>query len=101
MIADELPILDETLARFCQKWRVRRLSLFGSAARGNLRADSDIDVLVLFDPAAPWSSFDLVAMRDELAALVGREVDLIEEDSVRNPFLRANIQRDQRVIYAA
>lgn len=98
---EPLPISEDALREFCRKWQVRQLSLFGSVVRGDFRPDSDVDVLVRFDPDAPWSAFDLVNMRDELAALCGRDVDLVEEEAVRNPFLRQAIAREKRVIYAA
>ena len=96
-----ITIPDTGLAAFCGKWRVRELSLFGSSVREDFGPDSDVDVLVRFEPHAPWSLFDLVVMRDELAQLFGREVDLVEEDGLRNPFFRHSVLRDKRVIYAA
>src|SRR3546814_10851329 len=85
----------------CRRWRVRELSLFGSVARGEARPDSDVDVLVTFEPDAGWSLLDLVEMRDELAAMFGREVDLVEEAAVRNTFRRRAILRDKRLLHAA
>lgn len=77
------------------------MSLFGSAVREDFRDDSDVDVLVRFEIGAPWSLLDFTTMRDELAAIFRREVDLIEEGAVTNPFRRATILRDKQVIYAA
>jgi len=96
-----LNVAADAIAGFCRKWRVRELSLFGSAVRADFQPDSDVDVLVRFDPEAPWSLWDLVTMRDELAGIFGREVDLIEEDALRNPFMRSSVLREKRVIYAA
>ncbi len=89
------------LSDFCRKWRVRELSLFGSALRDDFRADSDLDVLVSFEPAAGWSLFDLVTMQEELEMLVGRHVDLVEQEALRNPYRRAAILNSKRVLYAA
>lgn len=91
----------EALTELCRRWRVTELALFGSAARAESRADSDVDLLVTFQPNAPWSSLDLVDMRDELARLFGRPVDLVEERAVRNPYRRASMLRDKSVLYAA
>jgi predicted nucleotidyltransferase len=91
----------EALAQLCRRWRVTELALFGSAARGDARSDSDVDLMVTFQPDAPWSSLDLVDMRDELARLFGRRVDLVEEKAVRNPYRRASMLRDKSVLYAA
>ncbi len=98
--------IDETelrgrLTDFCRKWRVRELSLFGSALREDFRADSDLDVLVSFDSGAGWSLLDLVTMQEELEALVGRQVDLVEQEALRNPYRRAAILSSKRVLYAA
>jgi predicted nucleotidyltransferase len=92
---------DGQLADFCRKWRVRELSLFGSAVRDDFRADSDVDVLVSFEPTAGWSLLDLVAMQEELEAMVGRHVDLVEQEALRNPYRRAAILNSKRVLYAA
>jgi hypothetical protein len=91
----------EALAEFCRKWRVRELSIFGSALRDDFGPESDLDFLVSFDPAAPWSLWDLVTMRDELAAITGREVDLVEKEGLRNPYRRREILANREVIHAA
>ena len=85
---------------FCQKWRVRELSVFGSAIRDDFGPESDLDFLVSFDPAAPWSLWDFVAMRDELADITGREVDLVEKEGLRNPYRRKEILTKREVIHA-
>ena len=59
----------ESLAGLCLRWRIRELSVFGSVARGSNRTDSDVYLLVTFDPDAPWSTLDLVDLREELASL--------------------------------
>jgi uncharacterized protein len=103
MVAEFEQILSshETLAKLCRRWRVRELSLFGSVLRGDCRPDSDVDVLVVFDPDAPWSLFDLLDFRDELSRLFGRAVDLVEERALRNPFRRESILATRKLVYAA
>ena len=86
---------------FCRKWRVARFSLFGSVLREDFGPDSDVDVLVSFDPDSTWDLLDLVDMRDELKALFGRNVDLVEEEGLHNPFRRSSILSTRQVIYAA
>lgn len=88
------------LAELCRRWQVVELALFGSQARGDARPDSDVDVLVTLDEAAPWSGWDMMTLRDELAALFGRPVDLVEERAVVNPYRRRSMLRDKRVLYA-
>jgi predicted nucleotidyltransferase len=89
------------IAALCQKWKVQELSLFGSAARGELRPDSDVDVLLTFDGDAGWSLWDVGQFAEELRDLFNRDVDIVEERSLVNPFRRRAILRDKRVLYAA
>ena len=70
------------LSEFCHRWNVAELSLFGSSVRADFGPDSDVDVLVTFNPDAKWSLLDLVAMKDELSSMAGREVDLVEEAAI-------------------
>lgn len=89
------------IAEFCRKWSIREFALFGSVLREDFRPDSDVDVLVSFEPQAPWSLFDLMEMIDELKMLFGRDVDLVEKAGIRNPFRRHAILTSKQVIYAA
>jgi hypothetical protein len=86
---------------FCLKWKVTEMALFGSVLSEEFRPDSDIDVLVSFKDDAAWSLFDLVDMTDELRDIFGREVDLVEKDSLRNPIRKQAILNGNEVIYAA
>lgn len=85
----------------CRRWAVRELSLFGSAIREDFGPRSDIDVLVSFTVGAGWSLLDLVRLREELEALFGRPVDLVEKEAVRNPYRRRTILGDRQILYAA
>jgi predicted nucleotidyltransferase len=89
------------IAPFCRRWQVQQLAVFGSAARGDETPSSDVDVLVTFKPEAAWSLFDLVDMRDELSRIFHCDVDLVEEKSLRNPFLRKAVLRDKLVLHDA
>lgn len=91
----------QRLADFCRRWKVTELSFFGSVMRDDFRPDSDVDVLVTFDSNADWNMFDLVTMQDELAVLLGRKVDLLEEAALRNPYRRSTILHSKHVLYAA
>jgi len=87
--------LDQTtLAAFCDRWHVARLDLFGSVVRDDFRPDSDVDILVTFQPEANPGLLDHAAMEDELAELLGRPVDLLSRRAVErsaNPIRRASI----------
>jgi uncharacterized protein len=85
----------------CRRWQVKELALFGSVLREDFTPDSDIDVLVTFAPENRRSLFDLVDMQDELAALLGHNVDLVTRGGLRNPYRRHEILTTRRVLYAA
>jgi len=77
MTAMDLGVSQERIGQFCGRWKISRLAVFGSAAQGKLRSDSDIDLLVTFACDADWTMFDHFEMEGELARLFGREVDLV------------------------
>ncbi len=85
---------------FCHRWKITEFALFGSVLREDFRKTSDIDVLVTFAPDAEHSLFDLGAMQQELEAMFGRPVDLVEKAGLRNPFRSQAILRNREVIYA-
>jgi hypothetical protein len=104
LAAPALPIPTDKIADLCRRWKVKELALFGSVLRDDFRPDSDVDVLVEFEPNDAWSLFDLMEMNDELAELFGRRVDLVERAAVEqspNWIRRRHILENQRVIYAA
>jgi predicted nucleotidyltransferase len=96
-----VPIDLGAISDLCWRWRVTELSLFGSVLRDDFRPDSDIDVLVTFAADVPWSLLDLVAMREHLRQILGREVHLVEQEGLRNPFRRQAILSHREVIFAA
>ena len=99
----KLPIaLDQKkIEDFCQRWKIAEFSLFGSVLREDFSPDSDVDVLISFEPEIPWSLFDYVDMIEELREILGREVDVIEQSGLRNPFRRRSILSTRQVIYAS
>ncbi len=82
IFSSSLKLFCDQLADFCQRWKVTELALFGSVLGKQFRPDSDVDVLVSFAEEARWTLFDMVTMEDELAALFGRDVDLVERRTV-------------------
>lgn len=101
MLKPGLNVAPEKVAEFSRRWKVTELALFGSVLRADFRADSDVDILVTFEPDARWNLFDLATMQQELADAFGRPVDLVEEAALRNPFRRQAILRGKRTLYAA
>jgi predicted nucleotidyltransferase len=91
------------IAELCRRFRVRRLDLFGSATREDFDpARSDIDLLVEYDPShGPPSLEDYLALREALASLFGRRVDLAMASALRNPYLKAAIEAERVPLHAA
>ncbi len=89
------------IADLCRTHGVRRLCLFGSAARGQAGdAFGDIDFLVVFDDLEVGQYADAYfGLLQSLEALLGRPVDLVEEDAIENPYLRSSADGSRVVLY--
>lgn len=101
MIQTKIDIPMDKIEAFCKKWKVKEFSLFGSVLRDDFRPDSDVDVMVSFEENAGWDLGDWVDMIEELKIIFGRDVDLLEKGSIRNPFRRHSIMTTKEVLYAA
>lgn len=95
-----LSISREDLIAFCRKHGIRRLALFGSVLREDFGPDSDIDVLVEFEPGAKRGMMRLAAMELELGALLGRRVDL-NTPGFLHELYRDRVLREAEVLYDA
>ena len=89
----------KSIARFCQKNQIRRLALFGSVLREGFHPESDIDVLVDFEPAHVPGLFGIARMERELSAIFGRKVDLRTAEDLSRYF-RQDVLREAEVQYA-
>lgn len=86
----------------CRTYGVRRLDVFGSAIRDDFDPDrSDVDFLVEYEPGTVPSLGDYFDLRDGLASLLDRPVDLVMARAVRNPYIKAAIESERRLVYAA
>jgi len=94
----KIPI--DQIKEFCEKWKIREFSFFGSILREDFCPDSDVDVLVSFYDDANWSLFDWVDMIDELQFVFKRKVDLVEKEAIRNPFRQHEILKTKEIVYA-
>ncbi len=94
----ERHISKNKLAEFCRKHHIRKLSLFGSALRGRLRPESDIDLLVEFAPDHVPGFITLAGMEIELTEMVGRKVDLRTPQELSRYF-RAEVVNAAEVQY--
>ena len=88
------------IAAVCRRYQVKELAVFGSAARGELRPDSDIDLLVEFLPGAGVDLVQHFAAEREFSTLLGRKVDLVSKRALRS-ILREEVLAQARLIYAA
>ena len=95
----EVEIPGEQLAALCQRHRIRRLALFGSILRDDFRPESDVDVLVEFEPGAR-TGFAFFGMQDELSEILGRKVDLNTPQCL-SKYFRDEVLSEAQVLYAA
>ena len=94
-----LEIPTEKIAEICRRYHIVEMAVFGSSARGDMRADSDVDVMVVLHPEAKlgWRFFDI---GDELSKVLGRPVDFGTKDGLK-PHAKPSALRDAVVIYHA
>ncbi len=97
-IVNKYHIPKDKIAEFCRRWKITQMAFFGSVLREDFNQESDIDILVSFAPNAPWGLFELVDMQDELARILGRKVDLVEREALRNPYRRKQILQNLEVV---
>jgi len=96
-MSPRIPIDHSRIADFCRRWQIQELSLFGSVLREDFRPDSDIDVLVEFEPGhTPGLAF--FEMQEELSRLLGRKVDL-NTPRFLSPRIREKVQAQAEVLF--
>ncbi len=94
-----IEIPKETLADFCRRNHIRQLAFFGSVLRDDFTPESDVDVLVEFEPGhVPGLAF--ISMQDELSDLFGRKVDL-NTPACLSPYFRKEVLDEREVLYDA
>ncbi len=95
-----IAIPEEQIVEFCRRNHVRSLALFGSVLREDFYPDSDVDLLVKFEPAARFGFLALSRMQRELSDLLGRPVDLVLRDGLKST-VREEVLSSAEVLYAA
>ena len=100
-LAPALQAPKHKMASLCRRHHIKHLGVFGSAARGEAGANSDVDLLVEFKSGSSASLFDMVRMREEFSLLFGRKVDLVAASAIETPYRRSAILQDLRELYAA
>ena len=99
MVTNLPKLQDSQIAEFCRQHHIRRLALFGSVLRDDFADDSDVDVLIEFEPGVRIG-WDFITVQDDLAALIGRRVDLLTPGSIR-PAYRDSILSSAEDVYVA
>ena len=99
-MSSRIPIDRQAVASLCRQYHIRRLALFGSVLRDDFGSDSDVDVLVEFEPGQGPGYLGLAAIEDELSALLGgRQVDLVTSKAL-NWRMRDRVLAEAEVQYA-
>ena len=100
MIDKELNYPKQRIEEFCRNNQVKRLAFFGSFLRNDFSSESDIDILVVFEPSAQGSFLTLGRMKRELAAILNRPIDLVPQDGLK-PAIRDSVLASAREIYTS
>jgi predicted nucleotidyltransferase len=100
-MTEDMPIQfpKQEIEEFCKKHSIRKLSLFGSALRDDFTSESDLDILVEFDPAHIPGLIRLAGMELELGEILGRKVDMRTAQDL-SPYFREDVLSSARVQYA-
>ena len=88
----------DQISEFCQRWRVRKMALFGSVIRDDFTPESDVDVLVEFQPGPTPGLRFYGAMPDELSRILSRKVDLNTAQDL-SPYFRQEVLDEAEVVY--
>lgn len=99
VLKENINIDREAIAEFCRRHHIRKLSLFGSVLTDRFRPDSDVDVLVEFEPGAVVG-FDYVKIERELGVLLGRTVDMGTPDGL-SKYVRDRVLASAQLIYGS
>lgn len=92
--------IDENIINeIAKKYNIKELSIFGSVLRNDFTNNSDIDLLIEFNKNTNYSYFDLLEIKEKLSYIFERPVDLIEKESLKNPFRRKEILNSARKVY--
>src|SRR5947209_17322256 len=100
VVQERIHASPEEIAAFCRRHHIRWLALFGSVLRDDFRSDSDIDVLVEFEPDHRYTYFTLARQEEELAGILGRRIDLHIRKSL-HPFLRDKVLGQAEAVYVS
>ena len=81
-LADRLKTSSDEIAEFCQKWNIEELALFGSVLSDRFHAESDIDILLSFQPNSRQGLLTLAKIKHELESILSRDVDIVLKEAI-------------------
>src|ERR1700681_619359 len=102
LVSERLEVTPTALAAFCQRWHIAKLEVFGSIVREDFRTESDVAFLVSFEPGGGPEGFGWFQIKDELAKLIGRRVDVLDRRLVeqsRNLYRRHHILNEATPVH--
>ena len=95
-----IPINTKPLNKLCKKYNIIKLYLFGSCAENTFKENSDIDFLITYGNVDLYNYFDnYINTKEELEKIYGKEVDLVEFQTIKNPFLLKSINKNKILLY--
>lgn len=95
-----IPLPIEQIESICKRFKVRELSLFGSIVKGDFRSDSDVDLLIEFEPDNTIGFMGLSSLQRKFSEIFSRNVDLVSKKGL-NPVIREEVLTQRRIIYAS
>lgn len=100
-VTELIEVHQAALAELCRRFGVDRLYVFGSAASGDLRPSSDVDLVVSMADRLPTGTYAdrFLDFAEAVEALLGRRVDLVSEQAIRNPFFRREVEATRQLVY--
>jgi hypothetical protein len=96
-----IQLSEENIKVLIEKYNIRELAVFGSSLRNDFNPQSDIDFLIEFNNSENISLFDLLDIQEYLESITGRNVDLVEPESLNNPYRREAILNSKEILYVA
>lgn len=101
MLFQQSEINKQEVSELAAEYHINEVYLFGSALREDFGADSDIDLLISFNGDVHYSCFELFELQEKFEALFLRKIDLVEKESLTNPYRRNEILKTAKLIYVA
>jgi len=99
ILSQRLNVSYSDIKNVCQRWKIEEMALFGSVLRDDFDEESDVDILVVFQPRHGWSLFDLMDLQLELETLFDRSVDILQKKELINPHRRQEILKTYQLVY--